>query len=523
MPALDALDETLGAQLLVGTADPRTYDFTHALVRHTLYDALNPSRQARLHRDIAEAMEQVYGERAGEHAAEIARHYHRSASLPGAEHGVPHCLAAAELAERSSAFADAAAHLRAALELLPESAPERPRLMARLALALVWTLQFGDAVAVACDTARRIAEAEGREAAADHLGEVAMALSDAGGRFDLGPLVRKGLDYTGARRDGTWAILKALAIREKEISDPTGLGIPLDTAERREVAALFEHTQVAPGLLWGFIPWASRAEIVERNPESAKAYAVGDYRCGLPLLLEEACECEGKGKIGRAVALWAGVSRFHTALGEFDRAREARLRAAALAERLAEPAYGTAQLVGAADEWRMAMDEGWDDPMESAGPGIGQGRVLAWYRAGVRAAVARTHARMGRVEPAMRGLTSVLPAIEGGPSWAENYTRIACDAAETLWLTQRTDHIDVIERNLREKVVEPDFRYPMMDGRLALARLCTSSRAHDEHQGRPSTTDTSRRIGRVEHCSESPVLRATRLREREEGGFRFPG
>src|SRR5262249_21417960 len=192
---------------------------------------------------------------------------------------------------------------------------------------------FGDAVAVACDAARRIAETERRDAAADHLAEVATALSDAGGRFDLGPLVRQGLEYTGARRDGTWAILKALAIREKEISDPTGLGIPLDTAERREVAALFEHTQVAPGLLWGFIPWASRDEIVARNPESAKAYAVGDYRCGLPLLHEEACDCEGKGKIGRAVALWAGVSRFHTALGEFDRAREARLRAAALAER----------------------------------------------------------------------------------------------------------------------------------------------------------------------------------------------
>ena len=52
--ALDALDEALGAQLLVPTADPQAYDFPHALVRHTLYDTLSPARQVRLHREIAE-------------------------------------------------------------------------------------------------------------------------------------------------------------------------------------------------------------------------------------------------------------------------------------------------------------------------------------------------------------------------------------------------------------------------------------------------------------------------------------
>src|SRR5262249_21997661 len=81
--ALDALDAALGAQLLVAAGGPTAaYDFTHALVRHTLYEGLNPARQARLHRAIAEAMEAVYGDRAVEHAAEIARHYHRSATLP---------------------------------------------------------------------------------------------------------------------------------------------------------------------------------------------------------------------------------------------------------------------------------------------------------------------------------------------------------------------------------------------------------------------------------------------------------
>src|SRR5262249_7790541 len=154
--------------------------------------------------------------------------------------------------------------------------------------------------------------------------------------------------------------------------------------------------------------------------------------------------------------------------------------AALLAERLPEPSTAIAWLIAGDDEWRMAVDEGWDEPFRDAGPGMGQGRVLAWYRAGFHASIARTHARMGRAERAIRRLASVLPAIERSPGRAENYTRIACDAAETLWLTQRTDWIDVIEGNLRGKVIEPDFRYPMVDSRLAMARLCALQHRYDE-------------------------------------------
>ena len=57
---------------------------------------------------------------------------------------------------------------------------------------------------------------------------------------------------------------------------------------------------------------------------------------------------------------------------------------------------------------------------------------------------------------------------------------MACNAADALWAANRTDHLDVIERNLREKVVEPDFRYVGLDGRLSLARLCALSGRFEE-------------------------------------------
>src|SRR5262245_46746758 len=81
---LNALDEVLAAQLLKSTPDPHAYEFTHALVRHTLYGVLNAPRRVRLHRRIAEAMEKVFGVDAGRYAGELARQYYQSAALPGA-------------------------------------------------------------------------------------------------------------------------------------------------------------------------------------------------------------------------------------------------------------------------------------------------------------------------------------------------------------------------------------------------------------------------------------------------------
>ena len=124
------------------------------------------------------------------------------------------------------------------------------------------------------------------------------------------------------------------------------------------------------------------------------------------------------------------------------------------------------------------MDHGWDDPMENMGPGIGGGTLE--YEHEISAAIARIHARQGRLDHAMRRLSRVVSAIEHTPGWANNYVGFACDAAEVLWLAARTEHIETIERNLREKVVEPDFRAPMTDGRLALGRLCALQHRYEE-------------------------------------------
>jgi class 3 adenylate cyclase/PAS domain-containing protein len=143
--ALDAVDQALATQLLRPSEGADTYDFTHALVRHTLYTELSPSRQLRLHRQIAEALDRLYSHSApgagqgeiGEHAAEVAYQYQLSGALPGAERGVAHALAAVERAEAAYAFDEAASFLRTAIQLMPPTDPRRPRFLGRLAQSLI--------------------------------------------------------------------------------------------------------------------------------------------------------------------------------------------------------------------------------------------------------------------------------------------------------------------------------------------------------------------------------------------------
>ena len=51
---------------------------------------------------------------------------------------------------------------------------------------------------------------------------------------------------------------------------------------------------------------------------------------------------------------------------------------------------------------------------------------------------------------------------------------------EALWVLERRDHVEVLERNLRAKTLAPDFRSRGTDARLSLARLCALTGRFDE-------------------------------------------
>jgi class 3 adenylate cyclase/tetratricopeptide (TPR) repeat protein len=72
---LDVCETAVTAAVLSTTDIPDRYTFAHALIEHTLYDALSPSRRARAHKAVAEAIESLLGDDPSARAAELAYHW----------------------------------------------------------------------------------------------------------------------------------------------------------------------------------------------------------------------------------------------------------------------------------------------------------------------------------------------------------------------------------------------------------------------------------------------------------------
>jgi tetratricopeptide (TPR) repeat protein len=482
--ALRAIDEALAAQLLRPGSDADSYDFTHALIRHTLFGEMNPSRQVRIHRQIAKAMEKIWGERASEHAAEIAYQYSRSAALPGAERGAEHAIAAANRAEAAYAYEEVTTFLKLALELLPPTDPRRPRLLGRLGLALAWTLNPDEALKAASEAGDLIAVSEGEAAAADYIADAAEAIWEAGFMHPAGILSAQGLRYAGARRDHTWVKLTMRDLVREEVDDPNYLGIPMDSPRRREFEQVMRKIDPRglPTRMPG-VQFQSREEILAHWPSNgfALTFYAGEFSRARPLWEDGAARAEREGRIALAVQCWAQAARCRNALGDLAGARETYQKGRAAGSRLTAVSMQLMQLVTARNELCLAVDENWErEALSHESAMQRQSFALTWFQAAFRAGGAQIYAHLGKAQQAIDNLNHVIMPLEHAPGGAPNYPRMACDAAATLWMLGRTDHIEVIERNLRDKVVAPDFRYPMVDARLSLARLCALQGRYDE-------------------------------------------
>jgi class 3 adenylate cyclase len=504
---LDALDEALDAQVVRPTGEPDAYAFTHALIRSTLYTEMNPSRQVRLHRHIAESMERVFGDRTSEHAPQLAQQFHRSAALPGAERGVGHALVAADRAEASGAWDESVTMLRIALDLAPSADARRRRIEGRLGLALAWSLQFDEALETMLRAGEALAATEGDEAAANYYADAASACSGAGfdrGYWRLAPL---GLAKVRDRHDFAWAVLTYYELQRREAEASDKPGILTDSPDRAELIAAL------PGLIIRYRDdpdrgvrivnlnqqilaftgaFKTRAAIIAGIADADDAdlgfartmydmFWVGRFRSALESWKEFSAQAYREGRIAGAVTGFAFLSRLYCALGYRPDAEAAFVRAQELASRLDRPSTSTLQVIAADDELRELTNEGWNDAVSTfATLATAPIAENAWAQGPIYAGVARTFARIGNVDAAAGMIALALPTIERYEGSTANYSRMVCTAAEALWVANRTEHIDAIEQALREKVVAPDFRYPMTDGRLALAQVSALQGRHEE-------------------------------------------
>jgi tetratricopeptide (TPR) repeat protein len=115
---LDILDAAAAVALVGELSDtPGRFSFTHALIQHTLYEDLGPTRRSRAHRRVAEALEEVYGEHPGTRVGELARHFVAAIQPIDVSKAISYSRQAGDAALTALAPADALRYYSQALEL----------------------------------------------------------------------------------------------------------------------------------------------------------------------------------------------------------------------------------------------------------------------------------------------------------------------------------------------------------------------------------------------------------------------
>nr|MDP9238935.1 protein kinase [Chloroflexota bacterium] len=180
---LDLLEEALAAQLIAERKEEGAgrYDFTHALIRQTLYEELSTPRRVLLHRQIGEALEKLYAANIEPHLAELAHHFYQAAPGGDVEKAIDYATRAGVRAIELYAWEEAAGHYERALQAmdLTGTADHQQRfdLLMRLGLAHE---SMGDFA-----SARNIYERAARGAKAAGLAEQqALAVAQYAGWFD---------------------------------------------------------------------------------------------------------------------------------------------------------------------------------------------------------------------------------------------------------------------------------------------------------------------------------------------------
>ncbi len=143
---LDILESAVAAALVREFAEaPGHFQFTHALIQHTLYEDLRPTRRARAHRQVAEALEEVGAARSDAGVGQLARHWVAAIQPSDLTKAISYSQRAGDAALAALAPADAARYYTQALELSSQRLKAEPVLELDLTTGLGTALrQSGD-------------------------------------------------------------------------------------------------------------------------------------------------------------------------------------------------------------------------------------------------------------------------------------------------------------------------------------------------------------------------------------------
>ena len=134
---LDILEAAAAAALVREPAETSgRYSFAHALIQHTLSQDLGPNRRAQTHRKVAEALEDLYGDRSGARAGELVRHWLNATPPIDIAKAMAYARQAGDAALDALAPADALGYYTQALDLYSQTTDPDPILGLDLAIGL---------------------------------------------------------------------------------------------------------------------------------------------------------------------------------------------------------------------------------------------------------------------------------------------------------------------------------------------------------------------------------------------------
>ncbi len=134
---LEILDQAAAAALVREQVEsPGRYRFAHALIRRTLYEDLGPTRRARAHRRVGEALEDMCGDRPGARVGELAHHWFSATQPVDVSKAIDYARQAADAALAALAPDDAVRYFSQALQLFDQDRAPDPVLKVDLLIGL---------------------------------------------------------------------------------------------------------------------------------------------------------------------------------------------------------------------------------------------------------------------------------------------------------------------------------------------------------------------------------------------------
>jgi tetratricopeptide (TPR) repeat protein len=225
----------------------------------------------------------------------------------------------------------------------------------------------------------------------------------------------------------------------------------------------------------------SREQALSLGAPWTVAQPGGDVRRAVSLYLESLALALARGELTTATQDLVILSTLRSALGELEEAEGCAAWAGRLAARVSESSVLYSNLMYSRACLSFTQGEGLD-ALVNAGQALRERAAPdhAFVRALLLSFLAAGYALLGRESEARDALSGLLPAVERAPGWTVNYPHLVGNAVAACWFAELPHAGDVMERNVRGKILVPDFRAPHSDARLSLARLCALQSRYDE-------------------------------------------